>query len=87
MVRIVIRTGLALAAILLALVLYLNFADLSSYRSYIETAVTEATGREFRIAGEFEVVVFPAPSVLAEDVSLANAAWASDAPFLDRISD
>jgi AsmA protein len=81
-VRVVIRTGLVLAAVLLALILYLSFADLSSYRSNIETAVTEATGREFRIAGEFEVMVFPTPSVLAEDVTLANAAWASDAPFL-----
>ena len=80
--RIVVRTGLVLAAVLLALILYLSFADLGSYRSNIETAVTEATGREFRIAGEFEVTVFPAPSVLAEDITLANAAWASDAAFL-----
>ena len=82
MVRIVVRTGLVLAAVLLALILYLSFADLSRYRSNIETAVTEATGREFRISGEFEVRVFPALSVLAEDVTLANATWASDAPFL-----
>ena len=80
--RVVIRTGLVLATVLLALILYLSFADLSGYRSNIEAAVTEATGREFRVAGEFEVMVFPAPSVLATDVTLANAAWASDAPFL-----
>jgi uncharacterized protein involved in outer membrane biogenesis len=67
---------------LLALILYLSFADLSNYRSNIESAVTEATGRDFRIAGEFNVVVFPALSLIAEDMTLANAAWAADSPFL-----
>ena len=76
------RIGLALALLLVSLFLYLNFADLSSYRSNIEDAVTAATGREFRIAGEFRPHVFPTPALVAEDITLANADWAGDTPFV-----
>ena len=64
-----------------ALVLYLALTDFSRYRSNIESAISEATGREFRIDGEFKPVVFPL-SLVAEDISMANANWGSDDPFL-----
>jgi uncharacterized protein involved in outer membrane biogenesis len=76
------RIGLALALLLVSVFLYLNFADLSRYRSNIEDAVTAATGREFRIAGEFRPRVFPAPALVAADITLANADWAGDTPFV-----
>ena len=82
MARVFMRIGLALALLLVSLFLYLNFADLSSYRSNVEDAVTAATGREFRIAGEFRPHVFPAPTLVAEDITLANADWAGDTPFV-----
>ena len=82
MARVFMRIGLALALLLVSLFLYLNFADLSSYRSNIEDAVTAATGREFRIAGEFRPHVFPTPALVAEDITLANADWAGDTPFV-----
>jgi len=80
--RVLIRIGIALAVILVGLGLYLNFADLSSYRSDVEKAVSAATGRDFRIAGEFKPQVFPAPALIAEDITLANAEWAGDTPFV-----
>ncbi len=58
--RIVVRTGLVLTAVLLALILYLGFADLSSYRSNIETAVTEATGRELKAGGVRDAIMVDA---------------------------
>ena len=82
MARVFMRIGLALALLLVSLFLYLNFADLSSYRSDIEDAVSAATGREFRIAGEFRPQVFPAPALVAEDITLANADWAGDTPLV-----
>ena len=82
MARVLKGIGLTLVLVLLSLFLYLNFADLSSYRSNIEDAVTAATGRQFRIAGEFRPHVFPAPALVAEDITLANADWAGDTPFV-----
>jgi len=80
--RLLTRIGIALAVILVALGLYLNFADLGSYRSDVEKAVSAATGREFRIAGDFKPQVFPAPALVVEDITLANAVWAGDTPFV-----
>jgi len=82
MARVFMRIGLVLALLLVSLFLYLNYADLSGYRSNIENAVSAATGREFRIAGEFKPQVFPAPTLVAEDITLANADWAGDTPFV-----
>ena len=66
---------------LFAAILYLALTDFSRYRTDIEIAITEATGREFRIAGDFTPKAFPL-SLVAEGISLANADWGSDAPFL-----
>ena len=82
MARVLTRIGVVLAVVLIAIFLYLRLADLSSYRSNIEAAVTAATGREFIIAGEFEPQIFPSPALIAEDITLANADWASDTPFV-----
>lgn len=81
MKRILLGVGIFLGVAAFALVLYLALTDFGRYRSNIETAVTEATGREFRIAGEFKPVVFPL-SLVAEDISMANASWGTDEPFL-----
>jgi uncharacterized protein involved in outer membrane biogenesis len=70
---------LAIAAI--GLFLYLSLTDFSEYRSEIEEAVTEATGREFRIGGDFTLDAVP-PVFIAEDVTWANADWAADEPML-----
>jgi len=79
--RLLIGAGVLLGLTLLVLVLFLALTDFSRYRSEIEVAITDATGREFKIAGEFKPIVFPL-SLIAEDISLANAEWGSDSPFL-----
>ncbi len=69
---------LGLLVLLVAgVIAYLSFADLTWVKERIETGVTESTGREFRINGNFELDVLPQPSVVVEDVSLANAEWGS----------
>ena len=63
---------------LVAVVLYLSFADLSKFKPNIERAVSDATGRPFTIEGPFELDVLPEPSVVVEHATLANAKWGSD---------
>ncbi|MGD9342374.1 MAG: AsmA family protein, partial [Chromatiales bacterium] len=75
----ILATVAAIAGIaVIAIVLYLLFADLGKYRPTVEQAVTEATGRQFKISGAFELDVLPSPSIVMEDVTLANAPWGSD---------
>ena len=76
-------TGIAIALAIIVIVpaLYLALTDFSEYRTDLEEAVTEATGREFRIDGQFTVEAFP-PSLVAEDVSFANAPWGADTPMV-----
>jgi len=73
--------AIAVAVIIVALGLYLTLTDFSEYRTDIEEVISEATGREFSIGGEFVVTLFPL-SVVAEDVSYANAEWGADTPML-----
>ena len=61
------------AALLLAVLLYLAFGDLSRHKGRIEALVTELTGRPFAIDGAFEVKVLPSILVRAERVRLGNA--------------
>ena len=69
---------LGLLVLLVAgVIAYLSFADLTWVKERIETGVTESTGREFRINGNFQLDVLPEPSVVVEDASLANAEWGS----------
>ena len=70
---------LAIAAI--GLFLYLSLTDFTEYRPDIESALSEATGREFRIVGDLTLEAVP-PVIIAEGVTLANADWASDEPML-----
>ena len=89
MKRVVFVVVLALPLLLLlGGVAYVKFADLSGYRETVENAVTEALGRRLTIVGKFEPEVSFSTTVVAEDVTLANAAW-SDEPAMihaDRLS-
>ena len=68
---------ITLALVVMAVVLYLNFADLNWLKPRIEAAVAEATGRELKINGELGFRILPTTSIVLEDVSFANAAWGS----------
>jgi uncharacterized protein involved in outer membrane biogenesis len=60
-------------ALLLAILLYLAFGDLSRHKGRIEALVTELIGRPFAIDGAFELEVLPSIRVRAERVRLGNA--------------
>jgi hypothetical protein len=66
-----------LAVIVLALT-WLWTADLGVFKPQVERFVTEKTGREFAIDGNFYVDLAASSSVIAEDVRFGNAAWADD---------
>lgn len=82
MARVFKFAGIALGTLLLLAILYLWFADLSAFKPRVEAAVSEATGREFRIDGDFRIDVLPSPTVVVENASLANAAWAEEPSML-----
>jgi uncharacterized protein involved in outer membrane biogenesis len=72
---IVVATPIVLVG---AAMLYLKFADLSGYRGTVERRVSDALGRELRIAGDFAPEVGLTTRLVATDVSLANPPWASE---------
>lgn len=75
---------LGVAGILvLAIVLYLVFADLGAYKARLEAYVTRQIGRPFAIDGPFQVRVLPAVELLAERVRVGNAAWGSSPQMLE----
>jgi uncharacterized protein involved in outer membrane biogenesis len=61
---------------------YLSTLDFNEYNDEIEKAITDATGRQFRIAGNTTLDVLPDPKVVFERVSLANAEWGTKPEFL-----
>lgn len=65
--------------ILLILLCYINYANLDRHRDQLERIVSEATGREFRVSGDVDVDLWPSVMLKAENVSLANAPWGSEA--------
>ena len=79
--RALIGIGSFLLILVLGLTAYLMLADFSGYKTDIEQAITDATGREARIDGEFILEAIP-PSIVAEGVTLGNADWGSDTDAL-----
>ncbi len=82
--RILATVAAIVGIVVVAVILYLLFADLDKYRPTVEEAVTEATGRQFTINGAFELDVLPSPSIVMEEVTLANAAWGSE-PLMMKV--
>ena len=70
--------------VVVAVILYLSFADLNWLKPRIESAAADATGRELRLGGRFDLDIVPTPAIVLEDVSLSNAAWGSE-PELVKI--
>ena len=75
--RLVLIVLSVVGAVLLAIVLYLAFADLGRHKGRIEAFVTKQIGRPFAIDGALELKVLPSVSVLAERVRVGNAEWGS----------
>ena len=70
-------------AVLLALVLYIAFGDLSRHKGRIEAFVTQSLGRPFAIDGPFKLKVLPVIDVSAERVRLGNAQGGSQPQMLE----
>lgn len=75
--------GAVIGAIVVIAVLFLSLTDFSKYKPDIEAAVTEATGREFRINGDLQIKPLPSPFVQMEGVTLANAPWAAGTSMVE----
>jgi uncharacterized protein involved in outer membrane biogenesis len=60
-----------------ALVIVVATMDLGRFKGYAEEAAMNATGRKLTIDGELHLSLFPTPTLSAEKVRFANAAWGS----------
>src|SRR5438105_1324901 len=58
--------------VLLLLILAPFLIPVDAYRSRIEQAALEKTGRTLKINGPLQVTLFPSPGVSAHNVTLAN---------------
>jgi len=81
--RLVVIVLCAAATLLVAVVLYLAFGNLSQHKGRIEALVTDLLGRPFAIDGAFELQVLPSISVVAERVRLGNADWGSQPQMVE----
>lgn len=80
--RPVLAAILAVVLIIFAAGIYLLSADLGRFRGAITDAVSTATGREFRVAGELDIELGRTIDIYAEGVTLADAPWSGDEPML-----
>ena len=56
--------------------------DQTQLTRLIGSSVKEATGRDLKISGPVRLTIFPSIGLIAQDVSLSNAAWAKDPYFV-----
>ncbi len=81
---------LLIGALVLVLVLvaggalFISQVDPNEYRGAIADIVEDATGRELRVGGDLRIKLLPVPSMEANDVTFANATWASQ-PYMVRV--
>jgi AsmA family protein len=73
--------GLVLLAIVVGVVL-LTIQDVEQQKEFITKKISEKTGRELVIAGDFELSISFSPSITADDITFENAAWGSRAEML-----
>jgi len=80
--RIAFWFGFSTVVLIVLALTWLWTADLGVFRPQLERFVTEKTGREFSIEGNFYVDLARSSSVVAEDVRFQNAEWAEDADMV-----
>jgi len=73
--------GVVVLILLLALVAFIFTFDPNNYKDTITAQVEKQTGRDFEIAGDISLSVFPWIGVKVEGVELANAEGFSEEPF------
>jgi len=70
-------------AIIAVTIVLLFTVDLGRFKSQVEAAVANATGREFSIAGDFEASFGSTIDLTAENVTLGNAEWGTAENILE----
>ena len=72
MKKLLIALGILVALVVLAGVAILLLVDVNTYKPRIESAVSDALGMEFRIAGKARLRLYPSASIVLSDVRLRN---------------
>lgn len=80
--RLLLAISLVVTLLGVATVVLLTI-DLSRFRTNLEDYVSEATSRQFVIAGRFEPSIGKTFDLVAEDVRLTNADWGTAANILE----
>ncbi len=80
--RIAFWLSFGMVALVLLALTWLWTADLGVFKPQLERFVTEQTGREFSIDGNFSVDLARHSLVIAENVRLQNADWADQADMV-----
>ncbi len=62
-----------LPAAVIAGVIFIRSFNINSYKPLIEKTVTEALGRDFKINGEIKMALALSPTIVVDNVTLANA--------------
>jgi len=65
----------ALAGLLILAVIVINVIPGEKFKSFIASAVQNATGRELMIEGDLDISLFTTLAVKTSDIKFANAAW------------
>lgn len=60
----------------------LGSIDQSKLTQLLSSSVKEATGRDLKITGPVKLTFFPSVGVVAQDLSLSNASWATNPEML-----
>ena len=80
--RFIKKTASVIASLIIILAIggfvFVRNFDLNRYKSYIEDIVARETGRELKINGEAKLGISFVPTLVVNDVELANAAWAQN---------
>jgi len=75
--RIAFALVVVVVGVIVAGVAILKSLDVNAYRGTVAAEVEKAIGRKLTIAGDLELGISFAPSLVVEGVSLANAPWGS----------
>jgi AsmA protein len=81
MKRVLIIGGVVVAVLIAAVVIVPMLIPSDVYRERIETAATQALGREVKVTGKIVVSIFPRIEARAEGATVANPEGFGDAPF------
>ena len=69
-------------AVVIGSYIFIKKFDLNQYKNLIEQQVYQHTGRELKISGEARLGISLIPTLIIDDISLANASWAEQPEML-----